>query len=70
VVLTTKQGQLLILSLIFQDGHQYGDEYLAELDHIEVVERFKEGYEEDAIDPVESGEEDEEEDKEDNMSDR
>jgi len=25
----------------------YGDEYLAELDHIEVVERAKEGYESD-----------------------
>lgn len=30
-----------------QDGKQYGDEYLAELDFIEVVERQKEGYESD-----------------------
>ena len=30
-----------------QDGQQYGDEYLAELDYIEVVERNKEGYESD-----------------------
>ena len=28
-------------------GMDYGDEYLAELDHIEVVERAKEGYESD-----------------------
>jgi len=28
-----------------QDGKQYGDEYLAELDYIEVVEGGKEGYE-------------------------
>ena len=31
----------------YQDGQQYGDEYLAELDYIEVVERNKEGYESD-----------------------
>ena len=31
-----------------QDGQQYGDEYLAELDFIEVVERGKEGYESEA----------------------
>lgn len=29
----------------------YGDEYLAELDYIEVVERFKEGYESEVIEP-------------------
>lgn len=34
-----------------QDGKQYGDEYLAELDFIEVVERQKEGYESDVRDP-------------------
>ena len=28
-------------------GMDYGDEYLAELDHIEVVERAKDGYESD-----------------------
>ena len=33
-----------------KDGQQYGDEYLAELDYIEVVERMKEGYESD-VDP-------------------
>jgi histone-lysine N-methyltransferase SETDB1 len=33
--------------LFHQDGQQYGDEYLAELDYIEVVERCKEGYESD-----------------------
>ena len=31
-----------------QDGKQYGDEYFAELDYIEVVERAKEGYESNA----------------------
>ena len=31
----------------FQDGLNEGDEYLAELDYIEVVEQMKEGYEED-----------------------
>lgn len=29
----------------------YGDEYLAELDYIEVVERFKEGYESEVVEP-------------------
>ena len=33
--------------MFVQDGQQYGDEYLAELDYIEVVERTKEGYESD-----------------------
>ena len=28
-----------------QDGQQFGDEYLAELDYIEVVERVKDGFE-------------------------
>ena len=36
---------------LHQDGKQYGDEYLAELDFIEVVERQKEGYESDVEDP-------------------
>ncbi|XP_064635526.1 histone-lysine N-methyltransferase eggless-like isoform X2 [Lineus longissimus] len=63
-------GQVLTDEDANEDGHQYGDEYLAELDHIEVVERFKEGYEEDAIDPVESGEEEEDEEKDENVSDR
>ena len=30
---------------VYQDGKQYGDEYLAELDYIEVVEGAKAGYE-------------------------
>ncbi|KAK6643619.1 hypothetical protein RUM43_005129 [Polyplax serrata] len=33
------------------DGRMYGDEYLAELDYIEVVERFKEGYESEVVEP-------------------
>jgi histone-lysine N-methyltransferase SETDB1 len=28
-----------------KEGRDFGDEYLAELDHIEVVEKIKEGYE-------------------------
>ncbi|XP_067135489.1 histone-lysine N-methyltransferase SETDB1-like isoform X3 [Centruroides vittatus] len=44
-------GQLLTEQGANEDGNQFGDEYLAELDHIEVVERFKEGYESDVIDP-------------------
>ncbi|CAG5116873.1 unnamed protein product [Candidula unifasciata] len=40
-------GQLLTDRGANEDGKQYGDEYLAELDFIEVVERQKEGYESD-----------------------
>ncbi len=40
--------QLLSYDFCYQDGQQYGDEYLAELDFIEVVERGKEGYESEA----------------------
>ncbi|CAL1549015.1 unnamed protein product, partial [Lymnaea stagnalis] len=40
-------GQLLTDKGANEDGKQYGDEYLAELDFIEVVERQKEGYESD-----------------------
>ncbi len=48
-----------------QDGQQYGDEYLAELDYIEVVERLKEGYESDVdINVDESGSDKDEEDPE------
>ncbi|WAR03493.1 LOW QUALITY PROTEIN: SETB1-like protein [Mya arenaria] len=38
-----------------EDGQQYGDEYLAELDYIEVVERQKAGYESDVEDIDEMG---------------
>ena len=34
-----------------QDGKQFGDEYLAELDLIEVVERYKDDYESDVEEP-------------------
>ena len=37
-----------------QGGKNYGDEYLAELDYIEVVEKLKEGYESDIVDDSES----------------
>ncbi|XP_059172104.1 histone-lysine N-methyltransferase SETDB1-B-like isoform X2 [Physella acuta] len=40
-------GQLLTDKGANEDGKTYGDEYLAELDFIEVVERQKEGYESD-----------------------
>ena len=50
-------GYISTLSWL-QDGHQYGDEYLAELDHIEVIAGLKEGYEDDVVDPLEEGEED------------
>ncbi|XP_053384935.1 histone-lysine N-methyltransferase SETDB1-like isoform X2 [Mercenaria mercenaria] len=43
-------GQLLTDQGANEDGQQYGDEYLAELDYIEVVERQKEGYESDVED--------------------
>lgn len=42
-------GQLLTEQAANEDGNQYGDEYLAELDHIEVVEKQKEGYESDVV---------------------
>jgi [histone H3]-N6,N6-dimethyl-lysine9 N-methyltransferase len=35
---------------VLQEGKQFGDEYLAELDYIEVLERCKEGYESDVSD--------------------
>lgn len=34
---------------VTQEGKNYGDEYLAELDYIEVVEKLKEGYESDVV---------------------
>ncbi|XP_055947550.1 histone-lysine N-methyltransferase SETDB1-like isoform X2 [Argiope bruennichi] len=38
-------GQLLTEQGADEDGNLFGDEYLAELDHIEVAEKLKEGYE-------------------------
>ncbi|XP_014776504.1 histone-lysine N-methyltransferase eggless isoform X1 [Octopus bimaculoides] len=43
-------GQLLTEQGANEDGQQYGDEYLAELDYIEVVEKHKEGYESEVVD--------------------
>jgi histone-lysine N-methyltransferase SETDB1 len=40
-----------------QGGKNYGDEYLAELDYIEVVEKLKEGYESDIVDDSDSSSE-------------
>ncbi|CAH1786455.1 unnamed protein product, partial [Owenia fusiformis] len=56
-------GQLLTEQGANEDGHQYGDEYLAELDHIEVVENLKEGYESDVVDPDDEGSSDDDEDE-------
>ncbi|XP_029829493.2 histone-lysine N-methyltransferase SETDB1 isoform X4 [Ixodes scapularis] len=63
-------GQLLTEQGANEDGNQYGDEYLAELDHIEVVEKQKEGYESDVVnsdeeETSEKKEEDEEEEDDD-----
>jgi histone-lysine N-methyltransferase SETDB1 len=38
---------------ILQEGKTYGDEYLAELDYIEVIESTKEGYESDVPEDLE-----------------
>ncbi|CAN7998859.1 unnamed protein product, partial [Ixodes hexagonus] len=58
-------GQLLTEQGANEDGNQYGDEYLAELDHIEVVEKQKEGYESDVVNSDEEEAADEEEEDED-----
>lgn len=75
-------GQLLTEQGANTDGQQYGDEYLAELDYMEVVEGLKEGYEsnvdqdeglgdnsEDEEDDEEEEEEEEESEEERNYSD-
>ncbi|GFY58525.1 histone-lysine N-methyltransferase SETDB1-B [Trichonephila inaurata madagascariensis] len=41
-------GQILTEQGADRDGNEYGDEYLAELDHIEVAEKLKEDYEAEA----------------------
>lgn len=43
-------GQLLTEQEANEDGKTFGDEYLAELDLIETIERAKEGYESDVTD--------------------
>lgn len=49
-------GQLLTEQEANQDGTQYGDEYMAELDYIEVVEnQHKDGYESDLPDSEDEG---------------
>ncbi|XP_025834178.1 histone-lysine N-methyltransferase eggless isoform X2 [Agrilus planipennis] len=42
-------GSLLTEQMANEGGKNYGDEYLAELDYIEVVEKMKEDYEEEAV---------------------
>ncbi|XP_018371406.1 PREDICTED: histone-lysine N-methyltransferase SETDB1 isoform X1 [Trachymyrmex cornetzi] len=44
-------GRLLTEQGANEGGKNYGDEYLAELDYVEVVEGFKEGYESDVLEP-------------------
>lgn len=44
-------GKLLTEQGANEGGKNYGDEYLAELDYVEVVENIKEGYEADVLDP-------------------
>ncbi|KAI4479208.1 hypothetical protein M0804_011347 [Polistes exclamans] len=44
-------GRLLTEQGANEGGKNYGDEYLAELDYVEVVEGMKEGYESDVFDP-------------------
>ncbi|XP_028404794.1 uncharacterized protein LOC114527359 [Dendronephthya gigantea] len=46
----TYAGYILNEELANQDGRKYGDEYMAELDYIEVAEKAKEGYESDVSD--------------------
>ncbi|XP_059480204.1 histone-lysine N-methyltransferase SETDB1 isoform X2 [Neocloeon triangulifer] len=43
-------GQIMTEHEGNEEGKQFGDEYLAELDYIEVLERCKEGYESDVTD--------------------
>ncbi|KAK2580401.1 hypothetical protein KPH14_006152 [Odynerus spinipes] len=44
-------GRLLTEQGANEGGKNYGDEYLAELDYVEVVEGMKEGYESDVFEP-------------------
>ncbi|XP_066600380.1 histone-lysine N-methyltransferase eggless isoform X2 [Prorops nasuta] len=44
-------GRLLTEQGANEGGKNYGDEYLAELDYVEVVEGMKEGYESDVLEP-------------------
>jgi len=46
--------EIHLVVLWLQDGKAFGDEYLAELDLIEVVERYKDNYESDVEDPEQS----------------
>lgn len=57
------------LSECWQDGQTYGDEYLAELDYMEVVESHKEGYESDVPDLQDNSNCEEEEEEEDEDED-
>eukprot|EP00794_Sanderia_malayensis_P018211 gene18211-20029_t len=43
----TYTGQILNEEMADKEGTDFGDEYLAEMDHIEIVEQAKEGYESD-----------------------
>ncbi|XP_071636747.1 histone-lysine N-methyltransferase eggless isoform X1 [Temnothorax longispinosus] len=56
-------GRLLTEQGANEGGKNYGDEYLAELDYVEVVEGFKEGYESDVLEPEMSASSAEEDNK-------
>lgn len=45
---STLQGKILTDDFADKEGLEMGDEYFANLDHIESVENFKEGYESEA----------------------
>ncbi|XP_001603698.1 histone-lysine N-methyltransferase SETDB1 [Nasonia vitripennis] len=57
-------GRLLTEQGANEGGKNYGDEYLAELDYVEVVEGIKEGYESDVLEPEIEPPEDENNEKE------
>jgi len=59
--LTIYAAEILTDSIATQDGHLHGDEYLADLDYIDVCENLKENYEAAPQEVISSDEEGEEE---------
>ncbi|XP_014476372.1 PREDICTED: histone-lysine N-methyltransferase SETDB1 isoform X2 [Dinoponera quadriceps] len=62
-------GRLLTEQGANEGGKNYGDEYLAELDYVEVVEGIKEGYESDVLEAEEPASPADDIDKKDSVSD-
>ncbi|XP_011144404.1 histone-lysine N-methyltransferase eggless isoform X2 [Harpegnathos saltator] len=62
-------GRLLTEQGANEGGKNYGDEYLAELDYVEVVEGIKEGYESDVLETEESMSPTDDQEKDDVLSD-